>query len=122
MGSAISFRYPCLQTARFLVQYGAQVNGKNAIGNTPLHVVTANTVIGDQNLLEFLWQNGAHLDQTNSRGHSALELATDPAVIAWFKTRALYSLKCLCARMIRKKNLAFRDKISRPLVAFVENH
>ena len=116
-------RYPCLKTANFLLQCAIDVNTTNAFKNTPLHTFTSNTeATHDCAILELVCNHGAHLDLANNRGETALDLTKDRAVIEWFRKKARHSLKCLCARMIRRNHFPFREQISHSLAAFVEKH
>lgn len=117
------FRYPCLKTARLLLQCAVDVNSTDAIRNTPLHIFASNAGVPDDcAILDLLYNHGAHLDQANSQGQTALDLTKNPAIIEWFKRRARYSLKCLCARTIQRNNMAFRESLTHSLVIFVEKH
>ena len=98
------------------------MNATDAIGNTPLHIFALNCGVHDPAILDFLCQHGAHLDQANIRGETAIDLAEDLIVIDWFKSRVRYSLKCLCAQVIRKNHIPFQDRITESLVTYVQKH
>ena len=119
----VIFRYPCLKTARFLLQCAVDVNSINAIKNTPLHIFASNAGVSDYEVvLDLLYNHGAHLDQANSQGQTARDVTKNPATIEWFRRRARYSLKCLCARTIQRNHVPFRERITHSLVAFIEKH
>jgi ankyrin repeat protein len=115
-------RYPCLQTAHILLQCNAAVNAFDAVRNTPLHVIASSKSACDKSILKLLCDAGAHLDCVNALGQTPIDLATIPDVKQLLKIRMKLSLKCLCARLIRKKNVPFREKIAISLVNFVEKH
>jgi ankyrin repeat protein len=99
------------------------VNAVDIIRNTPLHVfVSNNEYICDESLMKLLCDAGAHLDYINSLGETPFDLAINP-IIKQLLTRQMHlSLKCLCARLIQKKNVPFRGKCSTSLVNFVKKH
>jgi Fem-1 family protein b len=116
------FRYPCLQTARILLQCGADVNAFDARKNTPLHIFTSNVSNCDESTVKLLCEGGAHLDYVNARGETPLDLATSPIIKQILKSQMQIKLKCLCARLIRKNDVPFHGNVSTSLVNFVEKH
>lgn len=115
-------RYPCLQTARLLLQCGADVNVCDAQQNTSLHIIASDKLSCDESLLNLLEYFGAHFDYANCLGHTPADLATNYCVYQWLKNRMNLCLKCQCARLIRRENIDFRDKLSSSLVKFIEKH
>jgi len=111
-----------LQTTRILLQCGADVNAFDAVRNTPLHVIASNKSTGEESILNLLCHAGAHLDYANASGQTPVDLATIPDIKQLLKSRMNLSLKCLCAQLIRKKNILFQEKIVTSLVTFVEKH
>jgi Fem-1 family protein b len=112
-----------MQTARILLQCGADVNANDAMRNTPLHIfVSNNDSICDESILKLLCDAGAHLDYVNALGETAFDLATNSIIKKQLKSQMYLSLKCLCARLIQKNNLPFHGKFSTSLVNFVEKH
>ncbi len=106
-----------------MLQCGADVNAIDAIRNTPLHVfISNNESTGDESILKLLFDAGAHVDYVNALGETPFDLATNPTIKQKLKIRMHRSLKCLCARLIRKNKLSFHGKISASLVNFVERH
>jgi hypothetical protein len=105
-----------------LLKCGAAVNAFDAVRNTPLHIVVSNKFACDESILNLLYDAGAHLDYSNALRKTPVELATTPNVNQWIKSRMNMSLKCLCARLIRKKNVPFQDEIAASLVNFLEKH
>jgi Fem-1 family protein b len=115
-------RYPCLQTARILLQSGAAVNAFDAKRNTPMHTIAASKTACDESILNLLCEGGAHLDYVNDSEQTPLDLAIIPDIKQLLKSRMKLNLKCLCARLIRRKNVPFREKVSTSLINFVEKH
>jgi len=112
-----------LQTAHILLQCGADVNAIDAIRNTPLHVFASNNEsMCDESILKLLCDAGAHLDYVNSLGETAFDLTSNPVIKQLLKSQMYLSLKCLCARLIRKNNLPYHGEFSTSLVNFVEKH
>jgi ankyrin repeat protein len=116
------FRYPCLLTAHILVQCGADVNATDAIRNTPLHVLVSSWSICNEDILQFLCDNGAHLDCVNVLRETAIDAALNVNTMQLLKSKMKLCLKCLCARIIQNNNVPFHGKISISLVKFVEQH
>ncbi|CAF0749022.1 unnamed protein product [Rotaria sp. Silwood1] len=120
--SLFSGIYPCLQTTRILLQSGASVNTFDAIRNTPLHIIASSRSANHDSILNLLCDAGAHLDFANTFGETPIDLATMPNIQQQLKSRMKLSLKCLCAQLIRKRNVSFRDKVAIALINFVEKH
>jgi len=111
-----------LFTARTLIYCGADVNARDAIRNTPLHVLVSNENGYDEELVKCLVDNGAHLDCVNALREAPLNLVTNFNIKQWLKSKMTLSLKCLCAQIIQKKNIAFEQKLSKSLRKFIEEH
>jgi hypothetical protein len=73
-------------------------------------------------IVNLLCDAGAHLDYANAFGQTPVDLATMPNTYQLLRSKMNLSLKCLCARLIRKKNVLFQGKIGATLVSFVEKH
>lgn len=119
---SFDFSYPCLFTARTLIHCGANVNARDAIRNTPLHVLVSNEKIDNEELVKFLCNNGAHLDCVNALRETPLDLTVDFNIRQWLKSKMTLSLRCLCAQMIQKQNIAFEQKLSKSLRKFIYEH
>ncbi|CAF0885089.1 unnamed protein product [Rotaria sordida] len=115
-------KYPCLITTRILLQCGAAVNAYDTIRNTPLHIIASSKSAYNKCVLNLLCDAGAHLDCVNAFGETPIDLATISDIKQLLKSRMKISLKCLCAQLIRKKNVPFHDKIAVSLINFVEKH
>ena len=111
-----------MSTARILLQYDADVNAVDAMGNTPLHIVASNSTVYDESILEFLCDAGAHLDYTNTLGQTPVDIASNGEAKQWLISKMTISLKCLCARLIQKYTIPFDGKFSTSLTNFVKRH
>lgn len=116
------FRYPCLLTARMLVQCGADINATDSIRSTPLHILVSNWITCDEILLKFLCDNGAHLDCVNTLRETAMDLISNGNTMQLLKSKMKLSLKCICARLIQNSNVSYHGKIPISLTKFVEEH
>ena len=106
-----------------MLQCGSNVNAIDSTRNTPLHIfVSNNESICDESILKLLFNAGAHADYVNALGETPLDLATNPTIKYQLKFRMHQSLKCLCARLIRKNKLSFDGKVTSSLVNFIERH
>ena len=120
-------RYPCWMTARLLLECDANVNSLNNDGNTPLHILLQSSTMSNvMKMIDLLCDAGAHLDYVNQQKQTPLELV--PAyrykIVEQLKKKMnVTQLKCLCAQIIRRKDLFYQDGIlSSSLVNFVEKH
>ena len=115
-------RYPCLFTARLLLDCGVDIDARDAGRNTPLHILAADGSEPDEALVDLLCDRGAHLDCVNAMGETALDIASCPQMAMLIKGRMQISLKCLCARLIRKNGIPFEGSFGTSLAKFVEEH
>ena len=65
-----------LDVARLLLETGADVNGVNEMGYTPL-LLAASVDFGDTAMIDMLLRSAARIDMTNPAGKTALDLARD---------------------------------------------
>jgi hypothetical protein len=105
-----------------LLQCGADVNAIDTTGNTPLHELASNSSKCDENILELLCNAGTHFDYTNAEGQTPIDIALNSNTEQLLRTKMKISLKCLCARLIRKNDIPFHEKIATTLMNFVERH
>lgn len=115
-------RYPCMQTTRMLLQCGAAVNAFDSTRNTPLHIIVSNKRPCDESFVNLLCESGAHVDYSNTVGKTPADLATTSSTRQVLTSKMNMSLKCLCARLIRKRNVPFAGKLGTSLAIFVEKH
>ncbi|CAF4026614.1 unnamed protein product [Rotaria magnacalcarata] len=118
----LASRYPCLLTARTLLQCGADVNAHDALRNTPLHVFLSSSSIRNENLLKLLCDYGAHLDYVNNLREKAIDVTTNLAAKQLIKSKMQLNLKCRCARLIQLNNVPFHGELTSSLVRLVEEY
>ncbi|CAF4870832.1 unnamed protein product [Rotaria sp. Silwood1] len=85
--SIVQCQYPCLHTARLLVQCGAKVNAMDAVRNTPLHLFVSQSTIVDDTIIQYLCDAGAHLDCVNALGETPIDIATNSNIRQFLKAR-----------------------------------
>ncbi|CAF4425000.1 unnamed protein product [Rotaria sp. Silwood2] len=78
-------KYPCLHTARLILQCGADVNAIDAIRNTPLHIFVSNSTIVDDTIIQYLCNAGAHLDYVNALGETPIDVAKNSNIKQFLK-------------------------------------
>ena len=64
-----------VETARVLLELGADINAQDIMGNTPLHQACRDRI--DPGLIEFLIANGANVGISNSQGQTPYDIATE---------------------------------------------
>lgn len=74
----LSFRFPCAEVTRLLIQCGADVNAMDSERNTPLHVIVSyQKPISDfmtlHSIIMDLTEAGAHMDSVNIRGETPFD-------------------------------------------------
>ena len=111
-----------MSTAQLLLNCGADIDARDARRNTPLHVLVGNSNEPEEALVNLLFARGAHLDFVNALSETALDIASSPKIAALIRARMQISLKCLCARLIRKNRVPFEGRLNKPLEKFVELH
>jgi Fem-1 family protein b len=114
-------------TARLLISCGANVDVLDSNKNTSLHILVQHGSIPDVviMIIDILCNSGAHLDQVNSRGQTPLELipSFQNEIIQYLKEKiGVRQLKCICARLIQKECLLYKDFLSISLTNFVQKH
>jgi Fem-1 family protein b len=123
----LSIRYPCHKTIRLLLLCGANVEAIDSERETPLHLIAQRKSDIDNVLfiINLLCDTGeAHRDCVNSRGQTPLESALNVHVKEHLRGKiGVDRLKCLCARLIRRREIAFQNnQFSSLLVNFIEKH
>ena len=120
--------FPSVETVKFLLNAGFNVNAINNNGDTPLHRAVALTP-GNDNLrhrltgmLEVLLDGGAHDDFVNNEGKTAMDVAaTDEARRILFERKTL-ELKCIAARAVKKFALPYLGVVPKTLEKYIRMH
>ena len=120
-------RFPCAATARLLIRCGADVNCRDADGNTPLHLIVGyQKPISDfltlHSIIVALVEAGAHIDACNLSGRTPFESATTGVAEIILRTQSKLSLKCLAARVVAKHRIPYSGCVPVDLEPFIELH
>ena len=119
--------FPCLDTAKLLLQAGFNVNAINNEGNTPLHLAVNLKPKSDKihlitTLLEVLFDGGAHDDFVNNDGETPADMAeTDEALLILSERRKL-ELKCISARAVKKFGIPYLGVVPKTLEKYISMH
>lgn len=106
---------------KFLLDCGANVNARNSANSTPLHVASAAGNYNDW-LVPLLLEYGAHLDIPNGRGEVVIKKINVSPFNLNVKVLNHISLACLCASVIAKNGIPFRERVPKTLEQFIEMH
>ncbi|XP_043223014.1 protein fem-1 homolog B-like isoform X2 [Amphibalanus amphitrite] len=120
-------KFPCAATARLLIRCGADVNCRDADGNTPLHLIVGyQKPISDfltlHSIIVALVEAGAHIDACNVSGRTPFESATTGVAEIILRTQSKLSLKCLAARVVARHRIPYTGCVPRDLESFIELH
>ena len=119
--------FPCLDTAKLLLQAGFNVNAINNEGNTPLHLAVNLKPKSDKihlitTLLEVLFDGGAHDNFVNNNGKTPADMAeTDEALLILSERRKL-ELKCISARAVKKFGIPYLGVVPKTLEKYISMH
>ena len=80
-----------VDAVRLLLKHGANVNGRDGMGRTPLHWAIQGSLIS---VIEALLQAGADLNMPNSAGQTPAHYANDPKVIEVINSFCRNSDRC----------------------------
>ncbi|CAG2111662.1 unnamed protein product, partial [Medioppia subpectinata] len=120
-------KFPCANTAKILIQCGADVNALDERRNTPLHLIVAyQKPISDfltlHAITTSLVESGAHMDAVNNRNETAMESATTGVAEILLKTQTKISLRCLSAKAIKSYGIQYNHLFPQPIVHFIDIH
>ena len=115
-----------------LLECAADVEATDADNNTALHLIVSTAVASQESelseqarqemetMIDALLKAGSHADAVNREGVTA----THDLSNWWpeFRINNHVSLKCLCARAVRKYGLKYVGEVPTALYAFIEKH
>ncbi|CAG9821966.1 unnamed protein product [Phaedon cochleariae] len=115
--------FPKENVVRCLLECGANVNARNDLGFTPLHISTI-PYNHSEWLVKLLLQFGAHIDQPNLAGKRPLDAIIDINLHHQSDIHILnhLTLKCFCATVIAKYKIPYKNQIPKTLEKFVKLH
>lgn len=120
-------RHPSSKTVSLLLQFDNNVDVLDAQRNTPLHLIAQRREDVDNILvlIDLLCDRfGAHVDCVNIHQQTPLECAANMHVKSRLREKiSVGRLKCLCARVIRRGKVPFRNEsFSSLLCTFIDKH
>ncbi|XP_014616082.1 PREDICTED: protein fem-1 homolog B-like [Polistes canadensis] len=120
-------KFPCADTAKLLIQCGANVNAMDDERNTPLHVIVCyrrvtNDFMTLYSIIMELIEAGAHIDAVNSNGKTPYESVATGVAEILLRTHTKLSLKCMAAKAVKTYNLSYCGNVPRILESFIELH
>ena len=106
-------KLPSAEVVRVLLEVGADPDSTDNMGNTGLHLLIKSGENGSSPAVRALFENGTHVDQTNKNGETMPDLLYDkhntvPRICENEENKIFVnplqfpSLKCLCARAVRR--------------------
>ena len=117
--------FPNVLICKAFVACGADVNAQDNNRNTPLHIIAKCFGAKMSPLSEIivcLIANGAHVDACNIDGKTVVDVAATDIAESIIKTHEKLSLKCLCARTVKKHTIEYQGIIPDVLCGFIELH
>nr|XP_018898365.1 PREDICTED: protein fem-1 homolog B-like isoform X2 [Bemisia tabaci] len=120
-------KFPCLATAKLLIQCGADVNAMDSSRNTPLHVIVCvqkpiNDYLTVHSIIKELTEAGAHIDTVNKDGKTPFEAATRGVAEIILSMQRQLSLKCMAAKVVKQNNIPYQGLVPKALESFIELH
>ncbi|XP_055627199.1 protein fem-1 homolog C [Toxorhynchites rutilus septentrionalis] len=118
--SSLKVIFPNVNVVKLLLKCGAYVNAKNESKSTPL-LIASLPYNYSRKLVHTLLEHGAHLDQPNRNDERPMSLiAVNP--MNDIPLVNYMTLKCLCATVITKFGIPYRNQVPRTLEDFVRWH
>ncbi|KAF5296678.1 hypothetical protein FQR65_LT10219 [Abscondita terminalis] len=112
--------FPQEEVIKLLLDCGFDVNSKNVSNSTPLHIATSSYNYNSW-LIKLLLCYGAHIDQPNCLGERPTEiLALNPLNDIYVLN--YMTLKCLCAAVINKHKIHYKDQVPKSLEYLIHQH
>ena len=120
-------RLPCVEIMKLIMHAGCNVNAINTKGNSPLHLaVTFKPSNEDlqllRDVLETLFDGGAHEDLVNSESKTAMDIAETDEARRILSVKRRLRLKCIAARAVRKFGLCYVGIVPETLERFISSH
>jgi ankyrin repeat protein len=121
---------PSVPIVKLLLSCGAPINARDSHRNTPLHMLARNQYedysdkqLNDiKTIFEMLLTAGAHLDAIGAAG-TPEQCSKYDEIQSLFRAHPIQlSLKCLCARIIRRKHINYKNTVPKHLYSFIELH
>ncbi|XP_039277205.1 protein fem-1 homolog B [Nilaparvata lugens] len=119
-------RFPCSDTAKLLIQCGANVNAMDDEGNTPLHVIVREHFSSDfialHKIVNSLVEAGAHIDVVNVKGKTAFEVATSGFAKNVIRMHTKINLICMAAKVIQQNRVPYYGQVPQHLEEYIDLH
>uniref|UniRef100_A0A1B0BWH6 SOCS box domain-containing protein n=1 Tax=Glossina palpalis gambiensis TaxID=67801 RepID=A0A1B0BWH6_9MUSC len=112
--------FPDASVIKFLLDCGMNVNAKNEVKSTPLHIAAQPYNFSNE-IISLLLNNGADLDQPNKSDERPFNLiASNPANTVSLMN--YITLKCLAATVISRYRIPYKEEIPKCLEDFLKHH
>ena len=125
----------CPKTLKLLLDTGFNVNATNSAGNTPLHLAVSfdpsidpsidpdiGPSIDPSDMLEILFDGGAHHDFANNKGETTADVAKTDDAHRILSERKTLELKCISARAVKKFGLPYLGVVPKTLEKYISMH
>ncbi|XP_032596317.1 protein fem-1 homolog C isoform X2 [Drosophila grimshawi] len=112
--------FPNAEVIKLLIECGIDVNTKNEAKSTPLHVA-CQPYNFDNEIVHLLLKCGADIDQPNRAEKRPYDsIASNPTNT--IPLLNFVSLQCLCATVLSKHKIYYKDQLHKQLEQFVHDH